>query len=103
MAQTPISQQSLNTLLSNSWSLDADKRKISKEFIFSDFPTTFSFMTTVAFEAEKRNHHPEWSNVYNKLTISWTTHDLANNLSELDYKMASFCDKNYSVALLQSQ
>lgn len=57
----------------NGWSLKGDK--ISKNFEFKDFIQAFSFMTRVALEAEKANHHPEWFNVYNKVNIELRTHD----------------------------
>ena len=69
-----------------------------KIFQFSDFKKAFSFMTSIAMKAEQINHHPEWVNVYNKVTITLTTHDLGG-VSELDYNMAIFaekCFKNYS-------
>ena len=70
----------------------------SKLFKFVDFKQAFSFMTSIAMKAEQINHHPEWENVYNKVTITLTTHDVGG-VSELDYKMAIFvenCFKNYN-------
>ena len=69
-----------------------------KLFKFVDFKQAFSFMTAIAMKAEQINHHPEWENVYNKVTITLTTHDVGG-VSELDYQMAIFtekCFKNYS-------
>ena len=68
-----------------------------KLFQFSDFKQAFSFMTSIAMKAEQINHHPEWENVYNKVTITLTTHD-KGGITELDYDMALFaesCFKNY--------
>lgn len=73
------------------WILNDDKTKITKKFEFIDFKANFGFMTQVALEAEKRNHHPEWLNVYNQLTISWSTHEI-DGLSHLDLEMAQYCD-----------
>ena len=70
---------------------------IDKLFKFSDFKQGYSFMTSIAMKAEQLNHHPEWKNVYNKGTITLTTHDVGG-ISELDYDMAIFaekCFKNY--------
>ena len=70
----------------------------TKLFKFVDFKQAFSFMTSIAMKAEQINHHPEWENVYNKVTITLTTHDKAG-ITELDYDMALFaesCFKNYS-------
>ncbi|TQD40183.1 4a-hydroxytetrahydrobiopterin dehydratase [Haloflavibacter putidus] len=54
---------------------------------FEDFKETFSIMTRIAFEAEAQQHHPEWTNVYNTLSISLTSHD-AGGVTEKDFKMA---------------
>ena len=58
------------------------------EFVFTDFKEAFAFMTQVAIEAECMNHHPEWSNVYNKVSIKLTTHDAGNTITEKDKKLA---------------
>lgn len=58
---------------------------------FSDFKDCFSVMTRIAFEAEKLNHHPDWSNVYNKLSITLTTHE-AGGLTEKDFFLAQIID-----------
>ena len=63
------------------------KEGIEKEFEFKDFLEAFGFMTKVALLAEKANHHPEWSNVYNKVQIRLTTHD-ANGLTKKDFDLA---------------
>ena len=81
------------------WGKTTDGREaFVKLFKLSDFKQAFSFMTSIAMKAEQINHHPEWENVYNKVTITLTTHDVGG-VSELDYKMAIFaekCFKNYS-------
>ena len=81
------------------WEKTKDGREaFVKLFKFSDFKKAFSFMTSIAMKAEQINHHPEWENVYNKVTITLTTHDVGG-VSELDHKMAMFaedCFKNYS-------
>jgi 4a-hydroxytetrahydrobiopterin dehydratase len=70
-----------------------DNQAIVKEFVFPDFIAAFRFMSGVAIEAEKMNHHPEWSNVYNKVRIRLTTHDLGG-VTDLDFKLAEKIDKN---------
>ncbi|MDO8695251.1 MAG: 4a-hydroxytetrahydrobiopterin dehydratase [Sheuella sp.] len=60
---------------------------ITRNFIFKDFNQAFGFMTQVALCAEKRDHHPEWSNVYNRVSILLTTHD-AGGLSDKDLELA---------------
>lgn len=67
---------------------------ITKDFKFSDFKNAFSFMTAVALKAEEIGHHPEWFNVYNKLSITLTTHDV-KGLSEKDIKLGMYIDKKY--------
>ncbi len=64
---------------------------IHQTFKFEDFVTAFSFMTRVAMVAEKKNHHPEWSNVYNTVDITLTTHD-SGGITELDIKLAKQID-----------
>lgn len=71
------------------WSLD--RGKLKREFKFPDFVRAFGFMTSAAIEAEKLNHHPEWSNVYNKVTVHLVTHD-AEGVTELDFKLAGKMD-----------
>jgi 4a-hydroxytetrahydrobiopterin dehydratase len=56
------------------WSYDADRNGIARSFRFADFSAAFAFMTRVALEAEKADHHPEWSNVWNKVDILLSTH-----------------------------
>lgn len=65
---------------------------IVTEFKFIDFKAAFAFMTRVAFEAEKLNHHPDWTNVYNRVTVSLSTHD-QQGLTELDFKLAAVITK----------
>lgn len=74
------------------WTLDSEARALSREFVFADFSQAFAFMTQVAIAAEKHNHHPEWSNVYNRVRVTWTTHDAAG-LTHKDRSMAALCDR----------
>ena len=64
-----------------------------REFHFQDFSEAFAFMTRVAFLAEQMNHHPEWSNVYNRVTIRLSTHDAGNIVTEKDRLLAAAIDK----------
>ena len=61
--------------------------KLHKEFLFNDFIHAFGFMTKAALHIEKMNHHPEWTNVYNKLKIDLTTHD-AGGITQNDLSLA---------------
>ena len=77
---------------------DYYENALHSEFEFENFKNCMSAMIRIAFECENLNHHPEWKNVYNKVTMTLTTHDIGG-VSELDYKMAIFaekCFKNYS-------
>jgi 4a-hydroxytetrahydrobiopterin dehydratase len=73
------------------WSLVEGRDAITKSFTFSDFNAAFGFMTRVALVAEKLDHHPEWSNVYRKVTVTLTTHD-AKGLTNLDVALAQAMD-----------
>ncbi len=73
------------------WSLRGDGLVIMRDFIFADFSEAFAFMTRVALYAEKADHHPEWSNVYNRVHVELTTHD-AGGLSLRDVAMARAVD-----------
>jgi 4a-hydroxytetrahydrobiopterin dehydratase len=69
------------------WVLAGDGLSISRAFKFADFNEAFGFMTQVALVAEKADHHPEWSNVYNRVEIKLTTHD-AGGLTAKDFELA---------------
>jgi len=75
----------LNENISHPWELISGK--LFKQFKFKNFVAAFSFMTSVAILAEKMNHHPEWSNVYNRVDIFLTTHE-AGGISERDFALA---------------
>ena len=71
------------------------KKLLSGTFKFHDFMQAWSFMSEVAMNAEKLNHHPEWSNVYNQVNIKLTTHDAGNTVTEKDRELADIIDKIY--------
>ena len=71
------------------WKTEDDRLK--RDFVFSNFVEAFGFMTQVALLAESKNHHPNWSNVFNRVSIELTTHDL-NGLSDLDAQLATAID-----------
>ena len=73
------------------WTHDADRDAITKEYQFKSFIQAFAFMSGAALHAEKLNHHPEWSNVYNRVTVTLTTHD-AGGLTDLDVTLAKKMD-----------
>lgn len=82
----------LKPLLSNGWSVVQNRDAIYKEYLFKDFNEAFGFMSRTALLAEKMDHHPEWFNVYNKVQVTLSSHDV-NGLSQRDVKLASFMDK----------
>lgn len=86
------SNERLKTLIESGWVFVSDTRSITKEFKFGNFIEAFSFMSAVALLAEKMNHHPEWSNTYNKVHITLTTHD-KGGLSELDLNLGEMIEK----------
>lgn len=76
----------------DAWRFHADRGgSISREFLFKDFVQAFAFMTQVALLAERQDHHPEWSNVYRRVSITLTTHDSAG-LTMKDIDMAHAID-----------
>ena len=78
--------------IQQSWTQEGDFLK--RDFIFDNFVLAFGFMTSVAIEADNANHHPNWQNVYNKVSISLSTHE-AGGLTEQDFALASKIDNLY--------
>ena len=74
------------------WTMHEHKDAITRDFAFHDFSEAFAFMTRVALLAEQQDHHPEWSNTYNRVSITLTTHD-AGGLSARDITMARSIDE----------
>ena len=73
------------------WTFDAARNGIAKRFVFADFGAAFAFMTRVAREAEKADHHPDWSNVWNRVDILLSTHD-AGGVTAKDIALAAKMD-----------
>ena len=92
MAAQPLTPADIETLSEALplWSLVSGK--LQREFRFADFSEAFGFMTRVALAAEALNHHPEWSNVWNRVVIELTTHD-TGGLSNLDLALARRIDR----------
>ncbi|MCB9282515.1 MAG: 4a-hydroxytetrahydrobiopterin dehydratase [Lewinellaceae bacterium] len=72
-----------------------ENNKLVASFQFEDFSQAFAFMTEVALQAEKMNHHPNWSNVWNQVHIQLTTHDAGNTVTDHDRKLADAIDQIY--------
>ena len=79
------------------WKPVAGRDAIMRAFKFGDFTEAFAFMTRVALAAEKMDHHPEWSNVYNKVEITLSTHD-AGGLTANDIALATIIDKVFGAS-----
>lgn len=69
---------------------------LNATFKFDDFAEAFAFMTEVAFHAEKQNHHPNWSNVWNTVEVQLNTHDAGNVVTDKDHKLAASITKIYN-------
>jgi 4a-hydroxytetrahydrobiopterin dehydratase len=93
MPRTPLTPQQVRERLATrpGWTLSDDGRAISRQFRFADFRQAFAFMTQVALAAERADHHPDWSNVYNRVDVQLTTHD-AGGLTEHDFALAAVAD-----------
>ena len=79
-------------LLLEGWSAVESRDAICKTFVFRNFNEAFGFMARVAMQAEKLDHHPEWSNVYNRVEVTLSTHD-AKGVTEKDVALALFMDQ----------
>ena len=84
-----LTQQEANKVVPT-WKFENDA--IQKDFSFKDFKDAFCFMTKIAFYAEVQNHHPEWTNVYNKVSITLNTHT-SSGVTEKDIELAKLIDK----------
>jgi 4a-hydroxytetrahydrobiopterin dehydratase len=73
------------------WRYDPQARSIRRQFVFRDFSEAFAFMTRVAMAAEKMDHHPDWSNGWNKVDVALSTHS-AGGVTALDLALARICD-----------
>lgn len=74
------------------WTLSADGRSMHRSLRFADFCSAFAFMTRVALAAERANHHPDWRNVYDRVDIRLSTHDVGG-LTERDFALAAVVDE----------
>ncbi len=81
----------LQPLLTSGWAMVEGRDAIKRDFKFADFNEAFGFMTRIALKADKMDHHPEWFNVYNNVSITLSTHD-CQGLSSRDITLATFID-----------
>jgi 4a-hydroxytetrahydrobiopterin dehydratase len=91
---TKLSQQEIEEELGKLKGWKVANGKLNQKFEFKDFVQAFGFMTKVAMEAEKLNHHPEWFNVYSKVTIDLVTHDI-DGISNYDIELARIVNRLY--------
>ncbi len=78
----------------NKWDFIDNNNKVRKLFKFKSFSEAFSWMTEVAFDAEKIDHHPDWTNVYNKVDVTLSTHD-QNKVTRKDLSLAEIMEKTF--------
>ncbi len=92
MASNKLNEQDLASAIQRlpGWSLQ--NQKLHRDYKFADFAHAFGFMATAAVLVEKMNHHPEWSNVYNRVSIDLTTHD-AGGITQKDLQLAEVLEK----------
>lgn len=83
------------------WRYESGREAITREFIFADFIGAFGFMTQVAMFAEAADHHPEWFNVYNRVTVLLTTHD-AGGVTGRDLDLAHFANRLFERCAVNS-
>lgn len=88
---TKLSETEISAAIKKLPGWSVAREKLHREYKFADFPHAFGFMATAAPAIEKMNHHPEWSNVYNRVTVDLTTHD-AGGITERDVKLAELLE-----------
>jgi 4a-hydroxytetrahydrobiopterin dehydratase len=94
MARTAATEEQIATALAGlpGWTRVSGRSAITKSWKWADFNEAWGFMTRVALVAEQMNHHPEWSNVWNRVEVTLSTHDVGG-LSELDFKLAASIER----------
>ena len=85
----------LKTELAN-WAVVPKRDAITRTYSFKDFKSAFAFMTQCALHAEAMNHHPEWTNVYNRVMVRLTTHDAGHTITPKDHQLAQVLDEQYA-------
>lgn len=93
MASYKLSEQEIELALTRLPDWQVQDNKLSKTFKFKTFAEAMGWMVTVGIKADKLDHHPEWCNVYNRVTVNLCTHDLGNVISNLDVELATFMDQ----------
>jgi 4a-hydroxytetrahydrobiopterin dehydratase len=90
---TPLSSADIQSALGSlpGWTVERDA--LAKTFTFDSFRAAMSFMVRTGFEAEEMNHHPEWTNVYNRVAVRLSTHDADNKVTRKDVELAKRLEK----------
>jgi len=88
MARNKATEAEIDRALSDLPGWEVKDGKLHKQFEFDSFSAALGWMVSAGVEADKMDHHPEWSNVYNKVTVNLVTHDLDNAISNLDIELA---------------
>ncbi len=101
MPRNKLTEEELSASLQQLSGWEVKDNKLHREFKFSDFAHAFGFMSTAAPLIEKMNHHPEWSNVYNRVSVDLTTHD-AGGITPKDTELAKLLDTIYSTPFAAS-
>jgi 4a-hydroxytetrahydrobiopterin dehydratase len=91
---TILSQEQIDEALNKLPKWEQDNNQLTATYTFKDFRTAFAFITLVAEEAERAGHHPEWTNIYNKVTFKLSTHDAGDKVTDLDIHMAGYINEN---------
>ena len=88
MARIALSEDALAAALNTLPGWLVKDGKLHKQYKFNSFAAALGWMVTAGIAADKMDHHPEWSNVYNRVTVNLVTHDLGNRISNLDVELA---------------
>jgi 4a-hydroxytetrahydrobiopterin dehydratase len=93
MAREKLSDAALEAALADLPGWEVKEGKLHKTFKFASFGQALGWMVMAGIEADKMDHHPEWSNVYNRVTVNLVTHDLGDEISNLDVELAQKMEK----------
>ena len=93
MARQKLSESELTAALADLSGWEVREGKLHKAYKFDSFAAAMGWMVSVAIHADKMDHHPEWTNVYNRVSVDLVTHDLGNAISNLDVELAQKMEK----------
>lgn len=93
MSRKKLNQDDIQRALTDLPGWSVKEGKLHKQYKFKSFAQALGWMVTVGIQADKMDHHPEWSNVYNRVEVSLVTHDMDNSISSWDVKLARFMEK----------